>query len=164
MAQSCNTAKDGHPKPAIHIQQNLIFKSYQVEMFYFHLGDGTNHISFGLFSDYIVAAKNYTEIIDTYDFDTTGNFNTYKVLLENGRAKLYINGLLAFDLVAGSGSASYIGSGIEFGLGTSEWTGEVLVNEIRAYKNLTNVARACTMLLLGFGLLGLAGLRRKFQK
>jgi hypothetical protein len=77
---------------------------------------------------------------DVYYFDTTAQYNTYKAIIDNGIAKLYINGELVLEQPAGTGtyrgdwplSLSY-SNGVEFGVAGSSTTGEAYFDEVRAY-------------------------------
>jgi branched-chain amino acid transport system substrate-binding protein len=77
---------------------------------------------------------------DVYYFDTTSQFNTYKAVIDDGIAKLYLNGELVLEQPAGTGvyredwptSLNY-SSGVEFGVAGSPTTGEAYFDEVRAY-------------------------------
>jgi len=70
----------------------------------------------------------------TYDFDTSSQYNTYRAVIQNGTARLYVNDKIAFDIPAHSGK--YNINGVEFGAGSSGATGEAYFDEIRAYQVL----------------------------
>ncbi|MCK5108824.1 MAG: hypothetical protein KAR25_03955 [Methanosarcinales archaeon] len=67
----------------------------------------------------------------TYYVDTTTGFNTYKVFIEDGIAKLFINEELVLEGSAGAGIGDV--KGINFGSGSSIARGEAFFDEIRAY-------------------------------
>lgn len=71
---------------------------------------------------------------DVYYFDTTSQFNTYKAIIEDGRAKLYINGTLVLNQSAGLGIWNLLNlSVVEFGSASSPATAEAYFDEVRAY-------------------------------
>ena len=95
-----------------------------------------------------------------YYFDTTSQYNTYKAIIDNGIAKLYINGELVLEQPAGTGtyrgdwppSLSY-SNGVEFGVNGSPTTGEAYFDEVRAYtttpENIISISTDKTSYNLG---------------
>jgi hypothetical protein len=71
---------------------------------------------------------------EVYNFDTTTQFNTYKAVIENETAKLYLNGDLVLDQPAGLGYWNPYGLNVvEFGAASSPATAEAYFDEVRAY-------------------------------
>ena len=77
---------------------------------------------------------------DVYYFDTTSQFNTYRAIIDDGKAKLYLNGVLVLEQPAGTGTYKEdwpptlnYSNGIEFGVAGSPTTGEAYFDEVRAY-------------------------------
>jgi hypothetical protein len=66
--------------------------------------------------------------------DTTFQFNTYKLIISDGQAKLYINGDLVLNQPAGIGHWNPFGIDVvEFGAASSQATAEAYFDEVRAY-------------------------------
>jgi len=108
--------------------------------------DGKNNMLYTLFPDRILSsygddAADGSRIYllgETCFFDTTAQFNTYKTVIRNGIAKLYINGNLVLEQRAGSGI--YDVHGVQFGSGNSAATGEAYFDEVRAYRQPASVS------------------------
>jgi hypothetical protein len=96
---------------------------------YFGISDGSHYAVYTLYQDRIVSS--YIQE-GTYYFDTTSDFNTYRAFIQDGIAKLYINGQLALEHPARQGTWSVVG--IEFGAGSSAAITEAYFSEIRAYQ------------------------------
>jgi len=102
---------------------------------FFGISDGKHNIGYTLYPNRVVSS--YTNnlgnpiIGSTYYVDTTTGFNTYKVIIEDGIAKLFINEELILEESAGAGIGDI--KGINFGSGSSAATGEAFFDEIRAY-------------------------------
>jgi len=102
---------------------------------FFGISDGKHNIGYTLYPNRVVSS--YTNnlgnpiIGSTYYVDTTTGFNTYKVFIEDGIAKLFINEELILEESAGAGIGDI--KGIYFGSGSSVAIGEAFFDEIRAY-------------------------------
>jgi hypothetical protein len=123
---------------------------------YFGTSDGQYNMLYTIYSDRVASSAGYggpDNPAYTYYFDTTTQFNMYKAVIENGTAKLYINGGLVLEQPAHPGI--YNVNGVEFGAGSSSATGEAYFDEIRAY----TIPEPATLLLLGLG--GLALLKKR---
>ena len=71
---------------------------------------------------------------EVYNFDTTTQYNTYKAIIDNRIAKLYINGELVLNQPAGLGHWSPYGLNVvEFGAASSPAIAEAYFDEVRAY-------------------------------
>lgn len=97
---------------------------------YFGTSDGNYNMRYTLYPDRIESAYN-DQTGETYYFDTAGQFNTYRLVLDSGIAKLYINETLALQQLAGEGVVNV--NGIEFGAGSSSGTGEAYFDYVTAY-------------------------------
>jgi hypothetical protein len=102
---------------------------------YFGISDGRYNMLYTVYPNRVVSFHRnnlgLSIIGSAYYIDTTKEFNTYKVFIEDGIAKLFINEELVLKEMAGTGV--FHGRGIEFGAGSSPGTGEAFFDEIRAY-------------------------------
>jgi len=97
--------------------------------------NGSHNMTYDLLTNRVISYyKNANGIRTTgkiIDINTT-DFNTYKLSIIKGVAKLFINNNLVIEQTAGTGN--YNGNGVEFGAGCSSATGEAYFKEIRLYK------------------------------
>ena len=95
---------------------------------------------------------------DVHYFDTTTQFNTYKAIIDNGTAKLYINGTLVLDQPAGLGYWNPFGlNAVEFGAASSPATAEAYFDEVRVYTVCSSPATKAPI-LTPIGLIALVSL------
>ena len=100
--------------------------------------DDDYNMFYTLFPDRIQSNYRHQDFVDhlgeVYYFDTTSQFNTYTAVIDNGIAKLYINGDLVLEQPAGTGTyyTANINS-VGFGSASSPATGEAYFDEVRAY-------------------------------
>ena len=115
-----------------------IVSSSDTQGIYFGINLENEHMLYGIRSDRIESFYSgvdggYTKG-DSYIFNTTSQTNTYKALIQEGVAKLYINGDLVINQPAGTGKYfAYSYAGVQFGSGSSVATGEAYIFGIRAY-------------------------------
>lgn len=118
----------------------FVLKSVSCSSFggiYISINIGTHHIGYTIYPDKIVSYRSGESNVGSYNFDTASNVNTYKVLIIKGKAKLYINGLLVIEGLAGIGNYTYQGTSVSFGAGSSAATSEAYFYDIKAYRVLS---------------------------
>ena len=103
---------------------------------YFGTSDGEYNMLYTVYPDRIASSAGYYLMRDnpeyTYYFNTTAQFNTYKAVIQDGIAKLYINEVMVLEQPANPGI--YNVKGVEFGAGSSDAIGEAYFDGIRVYR------------------------------
>jgi len=113
----------------------IVSNSDDIFAIYIGISNGTNNMTYDLRTNKIVSyynnAQGHHVQGKTVEVDTT-DYNTYKLSIIDGIAKLFINNNLLIEQTSGIGN--YNGNGVEFGAGSSPGAGEAYFKEIRIYR------------------------------